>query len=67
MTDISAARSHLCAWANKQPDQIRTAAEVVVKNLKLLSREPTDEMLLAQTKINVARLESLQRAARDGR
>lgn len=67
MSEIIATRIALQSWASKQPEPIQSAANVIIKNLKHLSKEPDDEILIAQTKINIARLEGLRRAVVDGR
>lgn len=56
-------REALIAWADNQPDTVKSYANVVSGNLRHLAKEPADEMLHAQTKINIARLASVKRKA----
>lgn len=62
MNAITTVRAELRTWADKQPYHIRAQAAVIGRNLSKLNRTPGDEVLQAQTKDNIARLEKAVRS-----
>jgi hypothetical protein len=46
----------LCAWSARQPEAVQSRADIVIGNLRHLMQAPHNEMLLAVTMRNIAKL-----------